>query len=337
MSNEALNWARSQPIGDAQGKGVLVALADRADKWGMCWPGVGRLVADTGKSDATVRRHLAKLAELDLIMVRPCKRSDGSHRSNEYCLVMGQSFELFFTSKATPPPITMTPPPITMTDHEPSENHQILSSLSLELDDLEKNSPRDLLCAAFEENFFEVLLSEEPRRQMLWLALPSETIADAIAQANDAPGNFRTALKHRLDVDSGVAGLRTKKSSAARPRREKPPAARQAWSHPLPGVEHDPDPDRVERERALEQRRVEAEREQTALLDDMTAAGVAFDSADSHAVSLYRALLAGDAARAEEVRALARRCVLSAQAVRATALARDGPSKRADATTLQGM
>ena len=240
MSFEAQKQAWQQEVGKASTKVVLIALAKHADNYGYCWPKQETIAEVAEMSVRSVQRHLATLEDLGLI-VRIRRHNRVGHRSSD-------GHQLLFFVPSETRDLNPTRQTDSLSDklagrlpdklagrHYKEESVSSESSLSLELDDLEKNSPRDLLCAAFEENFFEVLLSEEPRRQMLWLALPSETIADAIAQANDAPGNFRTALKHRLDVDSGVAGLRTKKSSAGAARREpKPPPADEVKIPPRP-------------------------------------------------------------------------------------------------------
>lgn len=64
---------------------VLVNLADRADRDGVCWPSQARVARDTNLGLRTVTRVVAALRERGLVEVEPCYRG-GRRRSNRYRL-----------------------------------------------------------------------------------------------------------------------------------------------------------------------------------------------------------------------------------------------------------
>lgn len=60
------------------------------------------------------------------------------------------------------------------------------------------------------KNLYDELLGEAPEREAAWLALTSETIADAIAEASKSP-YFRTKLKQLLDQHGNIATFELRK------------------------------------------------------------------------------------------------------------------------------
>lgn len=67
MGVRAMQWAwRAQVTPTC--KLVLIALADRADDDGICWPSVEDITTRTGLAERTVRRDLGTLADLGLIV-----------------------------------------------------------------------------------------------------------------------------------------------------------------------------------------------------------------------------------------------------------------------------
>ena len=89
MSIAAMNWAWELPL-PPEPKFTMVALADRADEDGLCWPSVSWLVKKTGYSERAVRAHLAKFREDGLLEVKKRARDDGGQSSNEYRLALRQ-------------------------------------------------------------------------------------------------------------------------------------------------------------------------------------------------------------------------------------------------------
>jgi hypothetical protein len=74
MSIAALNWAWSQNCRNPTSKLVLLALADKANEDGECWPGMDSVAEMAGVSSRQVSTHLARLEEAGLI-VRKRRRS----------------------------------------------------------------------------------------------------------------------------------------------------------------------------------------------------------------------------------------------------------------------
>jgi Helix-turn-helix domain len=67
VSFEATKWAWKVPVENSAQRLVLLNLADRANKAGICWPAQKRIAADTGLGERTVRAKLAELEALALL------------------------------------------------------------------------------------------------------------------------------------------------------------------------------------------------------------------------------------------------------------------------------
>lgn len=93
MSNEAISWAFQQTMSPTC-KLVLVALANRANDAGECWPSVGTLTDETGLSERAVQNALAAL--------EACGAIDRRERR-------GTSTVFRCTMKAVEPPQQMHP------------------------------------------------------------------------------------------------------------------------------------------------------------------------------------------------------------------------------------
>ncbi len=85
MSNLSEAWAWAQKCPPAT-KIVLVALADRADDEGICWPGIKGLAEKCSLSKAAIRYHIRALRKLGLVHTEERTRADGSQTSNRYIL-----------------------------------------------------------------------------------------------------------------------------------------------------------------------------------------------------------------------------------------------------------
>jgi hypothetical protein len=101
MSSRALAWAWMQEI-KYQMKFILIALADRADEFGICWPGLKWIHAKTGMSIGAVQSNIRKLAEAGLLEVTNRKRNDGSLTSNLYRLCIPGEFALSKKQRTAP-------------------------------------------------------------------------------------------------------------------------------------------------------------------------------------------------------------------------------------------
>ena len=84
---EAQVWARRQRLGgDVAAKIILMILADYADEWGTCYPGVDRIAEEAELSKSTVLRRLKALAEAGLVTVERRANERGHRTSNRYVL-----------------------------------------------------------------------------------------------------------------------------------------------------------------------------------------------------------------------------------------------------------
>jgi len=101
MSVPATNWAWLLDL-PPEPKFTMVALADRADEEGICWPSVRWLVKKTGFSERTVRGHLAKFREDRLLESVTRSRDDGGQSSNEYRLALKQPGLPLESARSTP-------------------------------------------------------------------------------------------------------------------------------------------------------------------------------------------------------------------------------------------
>ena len=75
-------WARSESRNGA--RLVMLALADRADDNGLCWPSIDDLAERTKLSPRAVQKAIATLAEIGELQV---ENGGGRHRSNRYRIV----------------------------------------------------------------------------------------------------------------------------------------------------------------------------------------------------------------------------------------------------------
>jgi len=88
MSVRAMAWAWEQrcPPG---AKPVLLALADRSDDDGICWPGRRGIAERVGITPRSVTRHISSLIKLGILATIERTREDGSRTSNQYRLGVG--------------------------------------------------------------------------------------------------------------------------------------------------------------------------------------------------------------------------------------------------------
>jgi DNA-binding transcriptional MocR family regulator len=86
MSWQAIAWAIRQTTGAARRKLLLLALANYADKNGVCWPSQETLARDTEQSVDTVQRQLDVLEELNLIRRERMPKRRGQWQGHRYKL-----------------------------------------------------------------------------------------------------------------------------------------------------------------------------------------------------------------------------------------------------------
>jgi DNA-binding MarR family transcriptional regulator len=82
-----MNWAWQQALTPTL-KLVLMALADAADKQGVCWPSISTLAKKCSVSTRTVQRSLRALVDQGLLIAEARRRGDGSSTSNRYRLLV---------------------------------------------------------------------------------------------------------------------------------------------------------------------------------------------------------------------------------------------------------
>ena len=80
-----MNWAWQQKLSPTP-KLILMALADAANDFGVCWPSVSTVATKCCVSVRTVRRVIQKLVERGLLLSEQRYRKDGSCSSNRYRL-----------------------------------------------------------------------------------------------------------------------------------------------------------------------------------------------------------------------------------------------------------
>ncbi|QEN86892.1 helix-turn-helix domain-containing protein [Labrys sp. KNU-23] len=87
MGIEHVTWALRRVRGiDTAAKMVLISLSNFADAAGLCWPSVSTICADTGLSEATVKRRLADLVKLGAMTKHERAGEGRRQKSNIYAL-----------------------------------------------------------------------------------------------------------------------------------------------------------------------------------------------------------------------------------------------------------
>lgn len=84
MSIGAMNAVWKSDLEGTCHRFVLLALADRADDDGYCWPGVTNLMDKTGLSRSAVKRSIRHLEGLNLLSRAPRFTSEGDQDTNMY-------------------------------------------------------------------------------------------------------------------------------------------------------------------------------------------------------------------------------------------------------------
>lgn len=88
VSVQAITWALSiDDPDDPITRFVLVALANYADDYGVCWPAQSTLLENVKCSERKLRNCLRELVEGGFIEVVERRRPNGSRRSNAYLLI----------------------------------------------------------------------------------------------------------------------------------------------------------------------------------------------------------------------------------------------------------
>ena len=86
MANTYLNAVTEHRSLKGTPKSIALALANRVNPKGVCWPSINTLANDTGFSVSTVKRGLWALKDSGYLNTENRTRKDGSHTSNLYTL-----------------------------------------------------------------------------------------------------------------------------------------------------------------------------------------------------------------------------------------------------------
>lgn len=171
MSIEAINWAFKQDIIPAARKFVLIALADAADDYGVCWPSYNHLARKTSLTRRAVINNIKALMDEGLIEKATRIRANASDTSNAYRLpiingsIADHPLSALFKSEMVnemhplvndvhPPSEPYSPTGEPYSPLEPSENHHINQKEK-------KRVPRDVFLLEinkrFKDGFFDDL------------------------------------------------------------------------------------------------------------------------------------------------------------------------------------
>ncbi len=135
MSIKALNWAFNQNLSNSGQKLVLIALADNADDYGVCWPAHETIAKKCSTSSRTVIRNIKALIEIGLV-----EKKLRTNNSNIFILKIGEKITKEHplkevVTKCHPkekeevtkchPPLTNCHPTSDKMSPKPSLNHQI--------------------------------------------------------------------------------------------------------------------------------------------------------------------------------------------------------------------
>jgi DNA-binding transcriptional ArsR family regulator len=132
MAIEFIAWALKQDFPSGP-KFVLVALANRANQDGECWPSQKDLAKQTSTTDRSVRRHLDWLVSNGIITKSRRRRRDGSYTSDLFkintCSVPKKDKRTDCPSENLAAGQSVQTPPEKLSGHEPSP---VLTSVNTE-------------------------------------------------------------------------------------------------------------------------------------------------------------------------------------------------------------
>lgn len=117
------NWVIRSTTLHGTEKLMYIALLNRANKAGECWPSLDLLEADVGVSRKTVLRNLERLEELNLVERVRRRGPDGGNTSNLYRVNVWEG-DAGASVKTTPPSGNENLPPVAQL-HPPSGNENL--------------------------------------------------------------------------------------------------------------------------------------------------------------------------------------------------------------------
>jgi hypothetical protein len=89
MSVQAISWAFAQDVSPASHKLVLIALANRSDEEGFCYPSYRWLAGQTSQDERTCQRAVTALMEQGFLTKSERFRTDGTQDRNLYQILLG--------------------------------------------------------------------------------------------------------------------------------------------------------------------------------------------------------------------------------------------------------
>lgn len=132
MAVEFIAWALKRDIPTGP-KFVLVALANRANQDGECWPSQKDLAKQTSMTDRSIRRHIEWLVSRGIITKSRRRRRDGSFTSDLFKINSGSSRKMNQGKDCPPENLSggqnVPSPPEKLSGHEPSP---VLTSVNTE-------------------------------------------------------------------------------------------------------------------------------------------------------------------------------------------------------------
>lgn len=93
MSLKAMTWAFAQPLAGNE-KVILLALADAADDFGICWPSVPNIASKAFVSERTVQRVIRDLIDGGYLSTVARSHENGRTAANKYLLQMAEGDNL---------------------------------------------------------------------------------------------------------------------------------------------------------------------------------------------------------------------------------------------------
>ena len=165
MSDKAITWAFAQDIQPSTRKFVLIALADSADDFGICWPSYNTIAEKCGIGRKTAIRNVKSLVE-DGILTKHSRYKKSGQNSNAFALNMGVEVRddhplKDLVSERHPPSVRVTPPQCqsdTQTVIEPSENQRERSASARDL--FLRDIDRGYQVGSFEDEFAHLTETE---------------------------------------------------------------------------------------------------------------------------------------------------------------------------------
>lgn len=221
MSNQALNWAWTQPVGNPTRKLVLIALADHANGDGECWPTMRHIAQGSECSQRTVQRHIEHLeTEGYVCKLERRSRRDGTFGQWSYRLLIPKDS---MESSGHERPADTTDPPEDTERPADTDDRRTLMDCPADTGDADR---RTLVSAQNpqENPQGNPQAGDAPRRRRkqdpIFDALVAECGIDPDELTKHERGKVNTAAKQLRDVGASADGIHARAN-----------VYRQRWPH----------------------------------------------------------------------------------------------------------